>query len=75
MPNGSPVPRVMFTEKLSTALKFFGLDPSRYKGHSFRIGAAPHAAGNGIYDAQIRTMGRWKSNTFLKYIRLQSISD
>lgn len=74
MPNGSPVPRAVFTEKLSTALKFCGLDPTRYKGHSFRIGAATHAAEKGMSDAQIRTMGRWKSNAFLKYIRLQSMS-
>ena len=59
---------------LSTALKFCGLDPTRYKGHSFRIGAATHAADKGMSDAQIRTMGRWKSNAFLKYIRLQSMS-
>ena len=74
MPNGSPVPRAIFTEKLSTALKFCGLDPTRYKGHSFHIGAATHAADKGMSDAQIRTMGRWKSNAFLKYIRLQSMS-
>lgn len=75
MPNGSPVPRSIFTEKLSTALKFCGLDPSRYKGHSFRIGAATHAADKGMSDAQIRAMERWKSNAFLKYIRLQSVSN
>ena len=44
MPNGSPVPRSIFTDKLSTVLKFCSLDPSRYKGQSFRIGAATHAA-------------------------------
>ena len=74
MPKGSPVPRAVFTEKLSMALKFSGLDPTRYKGHSFRIGAATHAADKGMSDAQIRTMGRWKSSAFLKYIRLQSMS-
>lgn len=75
MPNGSPVPRSILTEKLFTALKFSGLDPSRYKGHSFRIGAATHAADKGMSDAQNRAMGRWKSNAFLKYIRLQSVSN
>ena len=30
------------------------------------------AADKGMSHAQIRTMGRWKSNAFLKYIRLQS---
>ena len=75
MPNGSPVPRSIFTDKLSTVLKFCSLDPSRYKGHSFRIGAATHAADKRMSDAQIRAMGRWKSSAFLKYIRLQSMSN
>ena len=74
MPNGSPVPCAVFTEKLSMALKFCGLDPTRYKGHSFRISAATHAADKGMSNVQIRTMGHWRSNVFLKYIRIQSMS-
>lgn len=72
--DGSPVSRAAFTEKLSMAIKYCGLDPSRYKGHSFRIGAASHAADAGMSDAQIRALGRWKSNAFQKYIRIPSIS-
>ena len=70
----SPVLCAVFTEKLSMALKFCGLDPTRYKGHSFRIGAATHVADKGMSNVQIRTMGHWRSNVFLKYIRLQSMS-
>ena len=55
-------------------LKFCSLDPTRYKGHSFRMGAATHAADKGMSNVQIRTMGHWRSNVFLKYIRLQSMS-
>jgi hypothetical protein len=33
------------------------------------IGAASFAAENGLSDAQIRSMGRWNSNAFRKYIR------
>ena len=47
-----------------------GMDPRRYKGHSFRIGAASEAARAGYSDAQIRLMGRWKSDAFRKYIRI-----
>ena len=72
--DGSPVSRTAFTEKLPMAIKYCGLDPSRYKGHSFRRGAASHAADAGMSDAQIRALGRWKSNTFQKYIRIPSIS-
>lgn len=71
---GLPVSRNIFASMLTTVIQFCGLDPSRYKGHSFRIGAASHAAEKGMSDAQIRALGRWNSNAFLKYIRLQSLS-
>ncbi|RUA06911.1 MAG: hypothetical protein DSY43_00975 [Gammaproteobacteria bacterium] len=71
---GLPVSRSEFTSRLSAVIKLCGLDPSRYKGHSFRIGAASHAADKGMSDSQIRTLGRWKSNAFLKYIRVQSLA-
>jgi len=69
-----PVSRAFFTNQLSIAIKLCGLDPTRYKGHSFRIGAASHAADRGMSDGQIRTLGRWKSNAFLKYIRIPCVS-
>lgn len=74
MQDGCPVSRSVFSEKLSICIKYCGLNPSRYKSHSFRIGAASHAAEGGMSDAQIRTLGRWKSNAFLKCIRVQSLS-
>ena len=72
--NGNPVPRNYFAKQLALALKLCNLSPNVYKGHSFRIGAASHAADRGMSDAQIRALGRWKSNAFLKYIRLPSLS-
>ena len=39
LPDGSPASQAIFTDKLSMVVKYCGLDPSRYKGHSFRIGA------------------------------------
>ena len=39
---GKPITRNIFVEKLSWAVKSCGLDSSRYKGHSFRIGAASY---------------------------------
>ena len=67
--NKSPVNRSQFTGWLKAALSYCGLDPAMFKGHSFRIGAATHAAEKGMSDAQIRQLGRWKSNAFQKYIR------
>ena len=71
--DGSPISRTYFASQLSLAISLCGLDPSRYKGHSFRIGAASHAAERGFSDAQIRLLGRWKSNAFHRYIRTPSL--
>ena len=61
-----------FRALLKEVLHFCGLNPSFYKGHSFRIGAATEAAARGCSDTQIRIMGRWQSDAFLKYIRLSA---
>ena len=71
--DGLPVLRATFSKQLSMACHLCGLDPSRYKGHSFRIGAASHAADGGLTDAQIRLLGRWKSSAFQRYIRVSSL--
>ena len=72
--HGHPVSRTTFTDQLSLALKFCGLNPARYKGHSFRIGAASHAADRGLSDTQIRVLVRWRSNAFHRYIRIPLVS-
>ena len=71
--DNSPVSRTIFSDLLSLSLKACGLDSTYYKGHSFRIGAASFAAERGMSDAQIRALGGWKSNAFLKYIRIPSL--
>ena len=72
--DGSPVSISWFSTQLSSAIKLCGLNPSVYKGHSFRIGAASHGAEQGMSDPQIRTLGCWRSNAFLEYIRVSSFS-
>ena len=73
-PDNNPVSRKFFADLMSLSLKAFGLDSTRYKGHSFRISAASFAAERGMSDAQIRALGGWKSTAFLKYIRIPSPS-
>jgi hypothetical protein len=51
-----------------------GFDTLKYSGHSFRIGASTFAAECGFSDTQIRAMGHWRSDAFLKYIRRPSLS-
>ena len=71
---GHPVYRKAFSGLLALVLSKSGLSSVNYKSHSFRIGAASWAAERGFSDAQIRLMGRWKSNAFEKYIRVNSFS-
>ena len=71
--DGSPVIRSEFCDWLARAIKSCGLNPDRYKGHSFYIGAASHAAECGYSETQIRLLGQWKSGAFKKYIRLPSL--
>ena len=68
-----PLPRCTFDSKLPRCLRFCDLYASLYKGHSFRIGSTTYRAEQGYSDAQIRAMGRWKGNAFLKYIRLKTV--
>ena len=64
----SPIKVSQFNTELHRCLSFCGLDTSRYKDHSFRIGAACHPAEKGFFGAQIRTFGCSKSDAFKLYV-------
>ena len=70
-PDGKPVPRTFMTKHLKACLSLCSLDIKQYTSHSFRIGGASYLASLGLSDTQIRTIGRWDSNAFLRYIRNQ----
>ena len=57
-------------DKVRDALEKAGVDQSKYCSHSFRIGAATTAAERGIEDAVIKTLGRWRSQTYLEYVKI-----
>ena len=61
--------RAGFVEGLRRALASAGLKPGNYADHSFRIGAASTAARCGIQDSLIKTLGRWESSAYTRYIR------
>ena len=63
---------IVVSKMLGSVIRLRNLDPNRYKGHSFRIGAATYAAEQGVSDDKIRHSGRWKSDAFKKYIRITS---
>ena len=62
--SGNAVSINQFNTELRRALKFCGLDCSRCKSLSFRIGAACYAAEKGFSDAQIHALGRWSADAF-----------
>lgn len=71
--DGKPVTYAFVSENLRSAIRFIGLNPRRYKGHSFRIGAATHASNLGFSENAIQIMGRWHSNAVRRYIRLETL--
>lgn len=64
-----PLSRETLTTELSTAARATGLDAARIKPHSLRIGGATLALQLGLSDAQVRALGRWRSDAFLRYLR------
>lgn len=68
-PDAKGICRSYFTQKLQSALAHSNLPCGRFRGHSFRIGGATAAAQAGVPDAQIRRMGRWQSDAYMRYIR------
>ena len=67
--DGSVLTRFQFQAVLKKCLMFCGLDPGRYKSHSFRIGAASTCAASGVSLQTIKQWGRWKSEAVKGYVR------
>lgn len=49
---------------LKSRLTAAGISNKHFSGHSYRKGAAQHAADNGMPDKNIQRLGRWTSNSF-----------
>ena len=54
-----PVSRSTFSQQLLMACHSCDLEPSHYKGHSFRVGAASHAASHASQGFQMPKSGSW----------------
>ena len=77
--SGKYLTRAKFVASLRKALSAAGYDERKFAGHSFRIGAATTAAQCGLEDSLIKTLGRWESLAYTRYIRtppqtLQSVA-
>lgn len=67
---GTPLSRRKLVAWLRTTLQVAGIEAAHFSGHSFRIGAASTAAARGVADSTIQALGRWKSETFKRYVRI-----
>lgn len=67
-----PISYSKVSSHLRSAVEFIGLNPNNFKGHSFRIGAATYAASLGYSENLIQKLGRWNSDAFRRYIRINS---
>ncbi|XP_053386966.1 uncharacterized protein LOC128550923 isoform X1 [Mercenaria mercenaria] len=65
----SPLTSFQFNAVLRKAIKFAGLDANLYKSHSFRIGGATSMFRDGTSINNIKSQGRWKSDSYKSYIR------
>ena len=70
----SPVSYAYVAEKLKSLVMYLGLDPLRYKPHSFRIDTASVALAEGHSEDAICRFGRWDSHAVRKYIRIPSLT-
>lgn len=68
--NSNPMSRHVFLSHVKQILCRLGFDEDRYSGHCFRIGAATTAAAVGIQDHLIQSLGRWNSDCYTSYIRV-----
>lgn len=68
--DGSAFTQQQLVTQLRAALAGEGVECARYSGHSFRIGAATTAAAKGLSDSTIQALGRWRSESFKRCVRL-----
>ena len=66
--DGTPLSPTTVNNWLRSILSSAGVT-GNYSSHSFRIGAATSAALAGVPDHLIKTLGRWSSDAYLRYIR------
>ena len=57
-------------QQVQAMMKALGLDPSKFGGHSLRIGGATAAHAAGVSPATLRLLGRWNSDIYEIYTRL-----
>ena len=68
--NGESVRTGDVREMVRHLMRQIGCDPLQYGAHSLRIGGATAAMAAGVDPAVIKVMGRWSSDVFMIYTRI-----
>ena len=68
--NNKPFSRDNFISYLRDILRRLGYNENSYSGHSLRIGSATQACSVGIEDNLIKTLGRWNSSCYTRFIKV-----
>lgn len=68
MDTGRPLSRTYFILHIKHILGRLGFNASLYSGHSLRAGAATSGSYARLEDHLIRTLGRWSSDCYRRYI-------
>ena len=69
LPDSAMLTRNMFASLLKEILSQLNLDTQQYNTHSFRIGGATAAKHAGLSIVDIKTLGRWRSDAYQRYIK------
>ena len=55
--------------RVKNMLSLINVDPTPYSSHSMRHGGATNLAERGVPDYVILAVGRWRSDSYLRYIQ------
>jgi len=70
--SGAPLTNVGLTSETRQPLSMSGFQHSQYAGRSYRIGAATTSVSVGLPPWLIKTLGRWSSDCYERYIHCPS---
>ena len=67
--SGKPSTKQALTEETRKLLSLSGFNAAKYAGHSYRIAAASTAAEVNLPSWLIKSLGRWSSDCYERYIK------
>jgi hypothetical protein len=75
--DGKPLTRRQLLQAIALLIKNAGIDTSKHSGFSFRRGGATSLGEAGVSDRLIKTIGRWRSWAYARYVEtpLRQITD